>query len=423
MNGLLSILGALVLGSKKSVNEDMLFCLMETNLHQRSKGSFANTIDLHNMCSHFAIDSSIHRACEEYAEDPLMITDRSRCAEFINVDEVADEALFHKWAHFTDFMMEHNKIYADNAEILSRFHIFQDNMEWVAQHNLIKENTYKVGATRFADMTHSEYKEYVKSGGLSVRQENLHEVALRGGIVSDASLGLPKDMCGTMKSESGTFPTTVDWRTKGVVTPVRDQGQQGTCYAHAASENLESVYALKKGTLPSLSVQQIVDCSYSYGNHGNNGGMYTYAWTYVHDAGLTTEAAYPYTAGDSDRSSCKPFTPYTYTTSCNHVPANELQLTYAVSHQPVSVAIEADSRSFQLYTSGVYNDPACGTDIDHAVVAVGYNSMNGQDYWIVRNSWGSDWGQGGYIYIARNSVATSTVGQCAIATYAAYPIL
>ncbi len=425
MSKLLSVLGALFLGGKKAVNQDMLFCLMESNLHQRSfaasKVSFANTIDIRNMCSHFSSESGIHRACEEYVEEPLMVTDRSLCAEFMDGEMGPSEQEFHKWARFTDFLMEHKKIYADEAELLSRFHIFQDNLEWIAQQNQIKEHTYEVGVTRFADMTHSEYKDFVKRGGLSVLQENLHEVSLRGGVVSDASLGIPRDMCGTMKSESGSFPTTVDWRSKGVVTPVRDQGQQGTCYAHAASENLESVYAIKKGTLPNLSVQQIVDCSYSYGDHGNNGGMYTYAWTYIHDSGLTTEAAYPYTAGPSDKSSCQPFTPYTYVSSCYHVPANELQLTYAVSHQPVSVAIEADSRSFQLYTSGVYNNPDCGTNIDHAVVAVGYNSMNGQDYWIVRNSWGSDWGQGGYIYIARNSVATSTVGQCAIATYAAYP--
>ena len=114
MSKLLSVLGALFLGGKKAVNQDMLFCLMETNLHQRSfaasSASFANTIDIRNMCSHFSSESSIHRACEEYVEEPLMVTDRSLCAEFIDVDMGANEQEFHKWARFTDFLMEHKKI-------------------------------------------------------------------------------------------------------------------------------------------------------------------------------------------------------------------------------------------------------------------------------------------------------------------------
>ncbi len=230
-------------------------------------------------------------------------------------------------------------------------------------------------------------------------------------------------MCGEMKSESGSYPKSVDWREKGAVTPVKNQQSCGSCWSHASTEATESAYFIKTGTLPILSVQELVDCSNSYGNHGCNGGMTDRAFTFIHDNGITTESAYPYTA-TSSRGSCQPFTPYTYISDCKHVPSNELQLTYAVSHQPVTVAIEADSRSFQLYTEGVYNDPSCGTNIDHAVLAIGYSTdSSGQDYWTVRNSWGTDWGLDGYILIARNSVATSTVGQCAIATYAVYPIV
>ncbi len=397
MNSILSLLGSTLLLSNKpsNIDNDFVFCLM------KNKISSPQTIDLNNQCSHFVGD--LHRNCMDFMNSPFN-------KECLNELAINDE-ISSKWSKFIDYMADFKKVYHSNDELHSRYNIFHDNLEYIETHNRDLSHTYKVGINRFADMSHNEYKEFVKSGGLVVPKES-------------NNLRLPKDMCGTMSSQSGSYPSSVDWRTKGAVTPVRDQGQQGTCYAHSASEALESAYFIKTGTLPNLSVQQIVDCSYSYGNHGNNGGMYTYSWTYIHDSGLTTESAYPYTAGPSDRSSCKPFTPYTYVSDCKHVPSNELQLTYAVVKQPVSVAIEADSRSFQLYQSGVYNNPDCGTDIDHAVVVVGYGTLDGQDYWTTRNSWGSDsWGMDGYILIARNSVATSTVGQCAIATYAAYPIV
>ncbi len=406
MNSILSLLGSALLLGKTPMsgnNNDFVFCLM------KNKVSSPQTIDLNNMCSHFVGD--LHRNCMDYMNSPFADLQSAKKVEndCSNQFDLSTE-VSSKWSNFIDYMIEYKKVYRSNDELNSRYNIFHDNLEYIAEHNRDASHTYTVGINRFADMSHNEYKEFVKSGGLVVPKES-------------NNLRLPKDMCGEMKSESGSYPSSLDWRNKGAVTPVRDQGQQGTCYAHSASEALESAYFIKKGVLPNLSVQQIVDCSYNYGNHGNNGGMYTYSWTYVHDSGLTTESAYPYTAGPSDRSSCQPFTPYTYVSDCKHVPSNELQLTYAVTHQPVSVAIEADSRSFQLYTGGVYNDPGCGTTIDHAVVATGYGNMNGQDYWAVRNSWGTSWGVDGYIYMARNSVATSTVGQCAIATYAAYPIV
>lgn len=391
--------------SKYGIESETIFCLMEASAQSKSiqaTGSYALPIDLHNLCNHFK--GRLHDDCDAYFEEPLLVRSAGECLasdSHINAS---------KWTEFLDYVVDYKKVYESEDEVGLRYGIFHDNLEWAMEHNKDKTHTYTVGANKFADMSHSEYKEYVKSGGF------VSNLGLRG-------LSLPKDYCGNMKSETGTYPISMDWRSKGAVTPVRDQGQQGTCYAHAASENVESVYFIKKGTLPSLSVAQIVDCSYDYGDHGNNGGMYTYAWSYVMDHGLTTEAAYPYTAAASSRDSCKPFTPYTFLTGCNHVPANELQLTYAVSHQPVSVAIEADTRSFQLYSGGVYNDPGCGTTLDHAVVAVGYGNMNGQDMWIVRNSWGTGWGADGYIYMARNSVATSTQGICGIAMETAYPIL
>jgi C1A family cysteine protease len=390
MNTLLSLLGSALLLSNKPSNNDFVFCLMKNT----------QTIDINNQCSHFAGD--LHRNCMDFMNSPF----NNECLNELAINDEINS----KWSKFIDYMVDFKKVYHSNDELHNRYNIFHDNLEYIEEHNRDLSHTYKVGINRFADMSHNEYKEFVKSGGLMVPNES-------------NNLRLPKDMCGTAKSESGSYPSSVDWREKGAVTPVRDQKFCGSCWAHSGSEAVESAYFIKTGILPNLSVQQLVDCSYSYGNNGCNGGWYMYAWTYANTNGITTESAYPYTA-TSSRGSCQPFTPYTYVSDCKHVPANELQLTYAVAKQPVSVAIEADSRSFQLYIGGIYSDPSCGTNIDHAVVAIGYSTdSSGQDYWTVRNSWGTDWGMDGYILIARNSVETSTVGQCAIATYAAYPIV
>ncbi len=405
MNSILSLLGSALLLSNKplsndNMNNDFVFCLM------KNKISSPQTIDFNNMpnqiCSNFVGD--LHRNCMDYMNAPFVGNDCS--TQFELSTEVSS-----KWSKFIDYMVDYKKIYHSHDELNSRYNIFHDNLEYIAEHNRDASHTYTVGMNRFADMSHNEYKEFVKSGGLVVPKES-------------NNLRLPKDMCGTAKTESGSYPKSVDWREKGAVGPIRDQGQCGSCFAHSAVENIESVNAIKTGTFTSFSVQETVDCSYSYGDNGCNGGWYFYVWSYVHDSGITYDSLYPYTA-TSSRGSCKPFTPYLYVSDCKHVPADELQLTYAVSHQPVSVAIEADSRSFQHYVNGIYNNAAdCGTTLDHAVHAVGYSTdSSGQDYWIVANSWDVSWGDNGYIYLARNSVSTSTTGMCGIAMKTGYAIV
>ena len=196
---------------------------------------------------------------------------------------------------------------------------------------------------------------------------------------------------------------TVDWVSKGKVTAVKDQGQCGSCWAFSATGALECDYAIKHGTSPrSLSEQQLVDCSGSYGNQGCNGGWYYNAWRYVmKEGGLCTESAYPYTAQDGrcEDSSCG--TKYDVPTGYNKVTADsESALQSAVNSGCVSIAIEADQFSFQYYSGGVLTG-SCGTRIDHAVLAVGYGTLSGQDYWLVKNSWGTSWGQDGYVYICK----------------------
>jgi C1A family cysteine protease len=277
-----------------------------------------------------------------------------------------------------------------------------DNNLYADLHNKHSNSSFTLGVTPFSDMTNEEFKKYIS--------------------LTEVDLG--SDICKSQVKPLGTIPSAIDWRDKNAVTPVKDQSVYGTCYSFSTTGAIEGAYSIKNGELISFSEQQIVDCSYTYGNHGTNGGMMQNAFTYVHDHGLTTENAYPYT-GASSRSSCKEFKPVTYLSGCiNVTPNSEEMLTYAVAQGPVSIAIEADSKSFQLYKSGIYDDAfGCGTTLDHGVLTVGYGTENGKDYWTVKNSWSESWGDKGYIRLLRNSASTNAPGMCGIAMDASYPVI
>jgi len=219
------------------------------------------------------------------------------------------------------------------------------------------------------------------------------------------------------------LPNSVDWTTQGAVTPVKNQQQCGSCWAFSTTGSVEGAEKIYKGKLVSLSEQMLVDCSGNYGNQGCNGGLMDDAFQYIiHTGGLCSEAAYPYTAQDGtcQSSSCS-LVPQSAITAYTDVTSDsDVALATAVAQQPVSVAIEADQASFQSYSSGVMT-AGCGTALDHGVLAVGYGTDGGVDYWKVKTSWGASWGMSGYILLARGASYNGGAGQCGIYSEPSYP--
>jgi len=215
-----------------------------------------------------------------------------------------------------------------------------------------------------------------------------------------------------------------DWRTKGAVTPIKDQGQCGSCWAFSTTGSFEGAWALKAGNkLLSLSEQQLVDCSSAYGNQGCNGGLMDQAFQYIiANNGIASESAYPYQAVTNQCMSPLPPMVATLSSYKDVKQYSESSLLTAAAIGPVSVAIEADQESFQFYQSGIYADPNCGTQLDHGVLVVGWGQTSAKvNYWIVKNSWGVSWGDKGYIYMARG--INAPYGICGIAMEPSYPVV
>jgi len=292
----------------------------------------------------------------------------------------------------------HKKVYSSGSEESLRKEIFNKNVAMIEEHNKkyeAGEETFKMGINRFTDMLQSEVDAMMK--GYRPSKKTGHKVAAK-------------------KSKVGLLPRTVDWRDEGIVTPVKDQGDCGSCWAFSTTGSLEGQHALSTGELVSLSEQQLVDCSSL--NSGCEGGLMDYAFFYIKNNGIESEDDYPYLAVDS---TCEYDESKVVATCTGHVDVtsgDESALKEAAGTiGPISVAIDARWPSFTAYTSGVYYNAHCSsTVLDHGVLVVGYGTEDSQDYWLVKNSWNSDWGDAGYIKMARNAD-----NNCGIATSASYP--
>lgn len=299
--------------------------------------------------------------------------------------------------HFKKWITEHKKTYITEAEYFKRLQIFKDNMAFIQIHNN-QGHEYSLAMNEFGDLTNQEFRKHMLSS------EHVPEVRDRHVQEFDSSLQIP---------------SAVDWRRNNSVTPVKNQGSCGSCWAFSTTGAVEGISAIKTGNLTSLSEQQLVDCSDGkYGNDGCNGGWMDLAFKYIiKKGGIESTFDYPYVAEDGRCAAKKKL--YVASISGYYDVYNSTSaLLNATAQQPVSVAVDASL--FQFYSSGVFSDNSCTSNVNHGVLVVGYNSTsNGTDYWIVKNSWGTGWGQAGYIFMNRNS--TNPDGLCGINAYASYP--
>ena len=298
---------------------------------------------------------------------------------------------------FKDYMATHSKSYASQSEYENRFRVFRDNMAFIRMRNS-QPSTITLGANRFTDLTPSEFKSiYLSPKPIPQIEETSEETEI-----------------------NLTLPTQVDWRTKGAVTPIKDQGTCGSCWAFSATGGIESAWILAGHSMVSLSEQQLVDCSRAYGNDGCQGGDYRQAYSYVIAAkGITSESNYAYTGKNGSCNTSKITQKFATISGKYNVPGNNpTALQTAVAKQPTSVSVEADQTAWQSYKSGVVT-AGCGSNLDHDVLAVGYDTTGSTPFWIVKNSWGTSWGLSGYIQIA----ITSGNGVCGINMTPGYPIV
>ena len=213
---------------------------------------------------------------------------------------------------------------------------------------------------------------------------------------------------------------SVDWRIENKVSSVKNQGECGGCWAFSSVGAIESAWAIKHNILYDLSEQELIDCSSK--NNGCEGGSMDLAFQYVIENGLCSNESYPYIArGGTCAKNCK--TLVQISNYSDIVENSEEMLKRAVQHQPISVAIQANKRSFQMYQSGVYSDVDCGFELDHGVLLVGYgyDKKYDMDYWIVKNSWSTSWGENGYIRIQKG--INDVRGLCGIAMAPSVPIV
>jgi C1A family cysteine protease len=293
----------------------------------------------------------------------------------LGASEEIPTAVYDLWTHWKN---QNQKKYGDEDN--SRLQIFYSNYKTVMTHQSNPSRTYEMGFTKFMDLTKEEFKMKYLSSYVPEQPAFVRILPTEG------------------------VPASVDWRTKGAVTPIKDQGQCGSCWAFSTTGALEGRCFLDGFGLHAFSEQQLVDCSGSFGNQGCNGGLMNNAWEYLEKNCLCYEGEYPYKAVDGTCKSKKGENKISTYTAVAEGNVNQLQA--GAAQQPVSVAVDASN--WQFYSSGVFSD--CSTSLDHGVLLVGYNS----DAWIVKNSWGASWGENGFIRLKRGNT-------CGIANAASYP--
>ncbi|RCV32871.1 hypothetical protein SETIT_7G037800v2 [Setaria italica] len=284
-------------------------------------------------------------------------------------------------ARHEQWMLQYGHVYKDDAEKAQRFEVFKANVKFIETFNAAGNRKFWLGVNQFADLTNDEFRATKTNKGFNPNAVKVPTGFRYANVSTDA------------------LPATVDWRIKGAVTPIKDQGQCGCCWAFSAVAAMEGIVKISTGKLISLSEQELVDCDVHGEDQGCNGGEMDDAFKFIiKNGGLTTESSYPYTAQDGQ---CK------------------AALMKAVANQPVSVAVDGGDMTFQFYSGGVMTG-SCGTDLDHGIAAIGYGKDNdGTKYWLLKNSWGTTWGENGFLRMEKD--ITDNRGMCGLAMQPSYP--
>lgn len=297
---------------------------------------------------------------------------------------------------FLDYMNTYGKSY-NSSEFWVRYKIYENNTKYINNHNYNKTSSYSLGINKFTDVSQEEFQSLYMSNNY---RPHTHL--------------MPK------RQVKNITPESVDWRANGWVTNVKDQNACGSCWAFSAIGAIEGQHANATKNLVSLSEQNLVDCSYGYGNEGCNGGWPEAAMRYViNRSGVDTEVSYPYMGDDETCTYKTTNVGATINKTVNISSGNMTELYYAIANVgPISVAIDAEG-DFQFYNSGIFISTTCSSVfLDHAVLAVGYGRTKTQKYLIIKNSWGADWGMDGYIYFSAD-----TPNMCGVASVASYPLV
>ncbi|CAL4946040.1 unnamed protein product [Urochloa decumbens] len=322
---------------------------------------------------------------------------------FDEKDLASDEALWDLYERW----QAHHHVRRHHGEKGRRFGTFKENVHFIHAHNKRGDRPYRLRLNRFGDMGREEFRS-------TFADSRINDLRRRGPHA--AAHALP----GFIYENVADLPQSVDWRQQGAVTAVKNQGKCGSCWAFSTVVAVEGINAIKTGKLVSLSEQELIDCDTE--ENGCQGGLMENAFDFIKaHGGITTEAAYPYRARNGTCDSYRSRRGQLVSIDGHQmVPSgNEDALAKAVANQPVSVAIDAGGQAFQFYSEGVFTGD-CGTDLDHGVAAVGYGvADDGTPYWVVKNSWGPGWGEGGYIRMERGA---GDGGLCGIAMEASFPI-
>jgi hypothetical protein len=294
-------------------------------------------------------------------------------------------------ATFINWMKEFGKSYP-TEEFFHRYNTFKYNLDWINAHNA-KNLSWEAGLNQFSDLNTQEFGRIYASGYLPFAESKPQVVT----------------------EKFGTYPSgSVDWVSAGAVTPIKNQGQCGSCWAFSTTGAVEGWIKINYGVLNSLSEEMLVECAYgvTYGSYGCNGGSFEGASKYVHNTGDCGESGYPYSSADGITGSC------TYTTSKCAISADTTRLAAITAlsggepaignmcdKEPVNIAVEADQTSFQTYKSGTFcpTKAQCGENLDHAILVVGYGGTSTAPTWTIKNSWGTTWGEAGYMTMCRNN--------------------